>query len=143
VSVLCVTTAFILVSDQLIKIVLRRFLGNDALALGACGSIRIAARRIWLGRIGIRLSGSVLWCIWVVAAATLISCSAFAPISPVFVGLLVGASLSHVLEASMRGSVTDYICVRTWLMLNLADLALFTGAFGLVWELVEIVRRGP
>jgi lipoprotein signal peptidase len=62
-----------------------------------------------------------------------------AAINTIFVGLLLGASLSHALETSVRGSVTDYICVRAGFVFNLADLALAAGALGLMCDLLMIV----
>ena len=50
----------------------------------------------------------------------------------VFVGLLLGGSLSNAVESSMRGSITDYICLRFWPAFNLADLALAAGAIGIL-----------
>jgi hypothetical protein len=140
-STLSITAAIILMSDQIIKLMLRRLVGDGAIALASYGSIRIVTRRIWLGRLGLRLNGSMLWCVWAAAAATLASCSAFAPINTIFVGLLLGASLSHALETSLRGSVTDYICVRAGLLFNFADLALAAGALGLMWDLFVMVGQ--
>lgn len=47
-------------------------------------------------------------------------------------GLLLGGSLSHAVESSLRGSITDYICLRFWPAFNLADLALAAGAIGMI-----------
>jgi signal peptidase II len=140
-SALCITAAVILASDQIIKLLLRRVIGNDAITLGSHGSIRIVARRIWLERLGLRFSRSMLWCVWAAAAVTLAVCSALAPINTIFAGLLLGASLSHVLETSLRGNVTDYICVRAWVIFNLADLALAAGALGLICNLLMVAGQ--
>jgi signal peptidase II len=141
-SALCITAAVILVSDQIIKLMLRHVVGNDTIALGAYGCIRIVTRRIWLERLGHRFSRYMLWCIWIGAAVTLAVCSALAPINTIFVGLLVGAALSHALETSLRGSVTDYICLGAGLVFNLADLALAAGALALACEVLQIIGRG-
>jgi signal peptidase II len=82
-----------------------------------------------------------LWCVWLAAAVPLAICSVLAPISTIFTGLLLGASLSHAVETSVRGNVTDYICLRVWPAFNLADLALATGALGLIGELLMIVCK--
>lgn len=140
-STLCITAVIILASDQLIKVMLRHLMGNSAIALGPCGSIRIVARQIWLGRLGIQFSGSMLWWVWAASALTLASCSVLVPINTIFVGLLLGASLSHALETSLRGKVTDYICVPAGLVFNLADLALAAGALGLICDLLMIVGQ--
>jgi signal peptidase II len=140
-SALCITVAAVLVSDQAIKLMLRHFVGNNAIALGPCGSLRVVAGRIWLKRLGRRCGGLTLWSVWVAAALPLAICSALAPINTIFVGLLLGASLSHAVETSVRGSVTDYICLRVWPAFNLADLALAAGALGLIGELLIIVSQ--
>jgi lipoprotein signal peptidase len=62
------------------------------------------------------------------------------PSSAAFVGLLLGGSLSHAVESSLRGSITDYICLRFWPAFNLADLALTAGALGIIAELVIVTR---
>jgi lipoprotein signal peptidase len=58
------------------------------------------------------------------------------PASAIFVGLLLGGSLSNAIESSMRGRITDYICLRFWPAFNLADLALTAGAVGMIGELL-------
>ena len=124
--------------DQTVKLVLRRLLGSGAIALGPCGSVRVVAARILLTRLGGRYDGSKLWCIWVAAAIPLLIASTLVSLSPVLVGLLLGGSLSQAVETSMRGSVTDYICLRVWPAFNLADLGLAAGAIGLIGELLVI-----
>ena len=57
-----------------------------------------------------------------------------------FVGLLLGGSLSNALESSLRGTVSDYVCLRFWPAFNLADLALAAGAIGILAELLMAVR---
>jgi signal peptidase II len=142
-SALCIIVAAVLVSDQAIKLMLRHLMGSDAIALGPCGSIRVVAGRIWLSRLGRPCSSLTLWCVWIAAAVPLAICSALAPISTTFVGLLLGASLSHAVETSVRGNVTDYICLRVWPAFNLADLALAAGALGLIGELLIIICQKP
>jgi hypothetical protein len=51
-----------------------------------------------------------------------------------FVGLLLGGSLSHAVESSLRGSIADYVCFRFW------PLALAVGAIGTIGELVALLR---
>ena len=65
-----------------------------------------------------------MWCFWVVAAAALVIVSVWAPSFGVFAGLLLGGSLSNAVDASLRGTVSDYVCLRCWPAFNLADLAL-------------------
>jgi signal peptidase II len=136
-SALFITVLSVLVVDQTIKLVLRRLVRSDAIALGPCGSARVVTTRIMLMRLGGH--GSTIWCIWVAAAFPLLIASTLMSLSPVLVGLLLGGSLSQALETSMRGSITDYICLRVWPAFNLADLALAAGAVGLIGELVVVV----
>jgi signal peptidase II len=73
------------------------------------------------------------------SAVPLVIVSALLPSSAAFVGLLLGGSLSHAVESSLRGSITDYICLRFWPAFNLADLALTAGATGLVGKLLIVI----
>jgi lipoprotein signal peptidase len=79
-----------------------------------------------------------LW-LWMVSAGALAVASAWLPSSRVFVGLLLGGSLSNALEGSLRGSVTDYVCLRCWPAFNLADVALTVGAMGIAMELLRTI----
>jgi len=46
--------------------------------------------------------------------------------------LLLGGSLSHVIETSRRGRVCDYVCLRFWPAFNLADAAITIGTVGFI-----------
>jgi signal peptidase II len=138
-SALCMTLLVVLVSDQALKLLLRRRLGSDALALGPFGSVRVVAGRLWLRRLGRPCSGAEIWCLWSAAAVPLVIVSALLPSSAAFVGLLLGGSLSHAVESCLRGSITDYVCLRFWPAFNLADLALTAGATGLVGKLLIVI----
>lgn len=127
--------------DQAIKLLLRCFLGSDAFALGPCGSVRVVAGRICLGRLAQQCRGLTMWCVWSAAALALVMCSALAPFNTLFVGLLLGSSFSHAVEISLRGSITDYICLRNGVVFNLADLALAAGAMGIMGDLLFIVHQ--
>jgi signal peptidase II len=140
-SALCIMVLTVVVGDQAIKLMLRRFLGGDAFALGSCGSVRVVAGRIWLRRLAHQCSGLTMWCVWSAAALALVMCSALAPLNPLFVGLLLGSSFSHAVEISLRGSIPDYICLRNGVAFNLADLALAAGAMGIAGELLIIVYQ--
>ena len=131
-SALCVTLLVVLVSDRALKLLLRRRMGSDALALGPFGSVRVVAGRLWLRRLGGPSGGAVIWCLWSAAAVPLLIVSALLPSSAVFVGLLLGGSLSHAVESSLRGGVTDYICLRFWPAFNLADAAITIGTAGFI-----------
>jgi signal peptidase II len=139
-STLCVALLVVLVSDQALKLLLRRRTGSDALALGPFGSVRVVAGRLWLRRLGGPFSGAEIWCLWSAAAVPLIIVSALLPSSAAFIGLLLGGSLSHAVESSLRGGITDYVCLRFWPAFNLADLALVAGAIGIIAELLIVTR---
>ncbi len=139
-SALCVIILAVVVIDQAIKLMLRRLLGADALPLGRYGSLRVVTARIWLRQIGYQGSGVTVWCIWSAAAAALVLASTLAPLSALYVGLLLGSSFSHAAESTWRGSITDYICLRNRVF-NLADLALLAGVLGISVELLMIVQH--
>jgi signal peptidase II len=138
-SALCFTILSVLVIDQSAKLVLRRLVRNDAFDLVRCGIAGVVSTRILLTRLSGRCNLLRMWCIWVTAAISLLIASALTSLSPILVGLLVGGSLSQAVETSMRGSITDYVCMRVWPAFNLADLAIAAGAIGLVTELLLIV----
>ncbi|MCV7240720.1 signal peptidase II [Mycolicibacterium celeriflavum] len=123
--------------DQGCKLLVRsdRF---ESVQLGQFGSLRMIGGRLWLRRLAGR-GPKALW-LWAVSAGVLITASAWIPSSFVFVGLLVGGSLSNLLESSVRGSVTDYVCLRFWPAFNLADVALAAGALGIVIELLKTLE---
>jgi len=135
-----VTVLVVLVGDQAIKLLVRRLVGGDAIALGAYGSVRVVTGQLWLRWLGGPIGDVTMWSIWAAASISLVIAGAWAPLDPVFVGLLVGGSLSHAVESSMRGFVTDYICVRNWAF-SLADMALAVGAIGVVVEFLLFFRQ--
>jgi signal peptidase II len=134
-TALCLTFIIVLVSDQALKFLLRCRLGPRVLPLGPFGSLRIVAGHLWLRRPGRDSSHAVVWRFWVAGAMPLVLLSASISLSGIFVGLLLGGSFSHAVEMSLRGAVTDYICLRFWPAFNLADLALAAGAIGTVLQL--------
>jgi len=127
----------VLVSDQFLKFVLRRRMGREALALGRLGSVRMVSGQLWLRHLGAR-SGATIWAVWILAAVALVVVGTWIPSSWVFVGLLLGGSLSNVVESSMRGTVSDYVCLGFWPTFNLADLALTVGAIGTVLKILTV-----
>jgi hypothetical protein len=131
--ILALTAVGVLVIDQALKLLLRtgRF---ERVWLGPCGSLRMVAGRLWMHRFSERCPRA-LW-LWAMSACALVVASVWIPASGVFVGLLVGGSLSNALEGSLRGSVTDYVCVRFWPAFNLADVALTVGAMGIATQLL-------
>jgi len=135
-STLCIIALVVFMTDQATKFLLRHLMGQGSLALGPFGSIRIVAGRLWLQQLGAARSAATMWGVWIAAAATLVLMGPLVPSSAAFVGLLVGGSLSHAVESSLRGSVTDYVCLRFWPSFNLADVALTTGVLGLIAQLL-------
>ena len=129
------------IADQAIKLMLRRYLGSAVVALGSYGSLRLVRGRVWLRRIAGSSGNLIVWCVWLSAGLALVTCSALVPLNVTFVGLLLGASLSHAAESSWRGSVTDYICLPNRMAFNLADLALAAGAVGIVGDVVMIIYQ--
>jgi lipoprotein signal peptidase len=134
------TMLAVIAGDQFLKLLLRRTTGHDVAALGPFGRIRAVEGRLWLWRLH---SSSIRFpplALWAAAASALMVASRWIPSSEIFVGLLLGGSLSNAAEAFRRGSVSDYVCLRFWPAFNLADLALAVGAIGTFAELLILVR---
>jgi hypothetical protein len=131
-NALCATLLAVFLSDQAIKLLLRRCLGDRAIALGAFGNVRTVAGRLWVRRLGPQWSGATLWCLWVAAAIALVIGTLWVPSSGAFAGLLLGGSLSHAVESSLSGRIADYICLPFWPAFDLADVAITAGAIGTV-----------
>jgi lipoprotein signal peptidase len=118
--------------DQAVKHMLRRRLGARSVPLGPLASLRMVSARVWLARGGAQPNLVLMWTIWALAAGVLVILAGEMPRSAFFVGLLLGGSLSHALETSSRGTVSDYICSKWWPAFNLADVAITIGAVGIV-----------
>jgi signal peptidase II len=123
---------FIPLADQVLKLVLRRRLGSRSVPLGGVGGLRILRTRIWLARRGGPPNLAAIWTLWLLAAGAVALLSALIPSCGWFAGLLLGGSLSHGLESSVRGGVSDYVCLRFWPAFNLADVAITVGAIGVL-----------
>jgi signal peptidase II len=134
--VIFLTLLGVVVSDQALKREFRRVLGREVAALGPFGQLRITEGRLWLLRLLNHPSRSMMWTSLVAAAAALVIANSWIPSSAVFIGLLLGGSLSNAAENARRGSVSDYVCLRFWPAFNLADLALAAGAIGTFAELL-------
>src|SRR4051812_40082476 len=94
--------------DQGIKMLLHHKLGRGSIPLGPMGTVRLVKAPIWLARPGLRPSLAMMWALWLAAAGAMIFLSAWFPPFGWFAGLLLGGSLSHALEFTLRGSVSDY-----------------------------------
>ena len=62
------------------------------------------------------------------------------PILPVALGLLLGGSLSNLIDRVRLGHVTDFIDFRFWPAFNLADTFIVAGVAVLIGALLA---RGP
>jgi lipoprotein signal peptidase len=125
-ATLAQTATVVLAVDQAAKLLVHRV-----------GSLRVIEGQLWMRRTSYRRS-SMLW-LWAVPAAVLVAMTAWIPSSSIFVGSIVGGSLSNAIEGSLRGSVTDYIRAPFWPAFNIADIALTVGAIGIAVELLRTV----
>jgi len=130
-STLASIALLVFAADQLLKWMLRRALTRRVTSLGPFGSIRLVRSRMWLARIGASRP-RVIWTVWVIAATPLVAVAAWTPSAIPWVGVLVGGSFSHALESTVRGVVSDYICLRFWPAFNLADVAIVAGGIGVI-----------
>jgi len=123
-AILAPTATVVLAVDQVAKLLVHRV-----------GSLRVIEGQLWVRRTGYRHS-NMLW-LWLIPAAALIIVTVWMPSTSVFVGLMLGGSLSNAVEGSLRGSVTDYISLRFWPAFNIADIAITFGAVGIAIELLR------
>jgi signal peptidase II len=137
---LSVTLLTVVVSDQVLKLLLRNIMGANAVSMGAFGSVQMVEGHLWLRRLGGASSRATIAGCWLAAAVALVVAGAWISASPEYLGLLLGGSLSNVMESSQRGTVSDYVCLRFWPAFNLADLALAVGAIGTLVELLITLR---
>lgn len=135
-----ITVLFLVtVLDQAVKLLVLRRLGTRSVCLGPLGELRVVNSRIWLARWVPRVHGATVWGLWCWSAAVLaFLCSWFA-MCGWFAGALLGGSLSHAIDTSLRGSVRDYVCLRCWPAFNLADVAITVGAFGVALRLLMVI----
>jgi lipoprotein signal peptidase len=117
--------------DQVVKLLVRR-LHHRSISLGPLGALRVTRGRIWMMRVPGRRTFRALWALWALAAVPLLVASAVEPRLALFAGLVLGGSLSHAVEMSLRGSICDYVCLRFWPAFDLADVALAVGTVGTV-----------
>ncbi len=123
--------------DHTVKRVVRRRVGERTLPLGVLGELRVVESQIWGRRALGGVSLPALWAVWVAAAGAAIGAAVMLPATGWAFGLLLGGSLSHALETSVRGSVCDYVCLRFWPAFDLADVALTIGVIALAFDLVR------
>lgn len=127
------------VLDGAVKHALRRRVSHGYVSMGTSGSIRVVRHRLWLSLYA-SPSPVTTSALLALAAVPLVMFGALVPSAALFVGLLIGGALSNWLEQTVRGSVTDYICVGFWPAFNLADAAITIGATGIalaLWTLAS------
>ena len=133
---LAVGLVLVPVLDHAVKLAVRYALAPGAVSLGSLGELRIGPADLWIRRAGRRVTPRALWIVWIAAAAAVVVLDARLSGSGWFSGLLLGGSLSHALEISVRGAVCDYIRLHFWPAFDLADVAVAVGAVGLLAELL-------
>jgi signal peptidase II len=124
------------VLDQALKLLVLRGLAPAAVPLGPFGKLQVVRSRIWWARPRFRLKLATVWSLWVFAAGSLAVLSGFFPPCGWCAGALVGGSLSHALETSLRGCIIDYVRLRCWPAFNLADVAITVGALDMLVHMV-------
>ena len=70
-------------------------------------------------------------------AGAVVALAARLPGSEWCAALLLGGSLSHLIETFRRGRVCDYLCLRFWPAFNLADAAISIGTIGFVVQAIR------
>jgi signal peptidase II len=118
--------------DQAVKLLVLRGLGPASVPLGPFGKLHVVKSRIWLTQVGSRANLNAVWGAWFFAAAGLAILCSWYPACGWFAGLLLGGSLSHALETSLRGCIIDYVDLRIWPAFNLADAAITLGGLGVL-----------
>jgi lipoprotein signal peptidase len=136
VGALFTALALVFVLDQTVKAFVLRRLRVHPVHLGPFGKLDIVRTRIWMARVSPPPPVAWLWCAWALAAGALFIATWASPSSGRFAGLILGGSLSHLVETSRQGWICDYICLRFWPAFNLADVALTAGAIGLALSVV-------
>jgi signal peptidase II len=127
--------------DQALKLLVLRGLGPASVPLGPFGKLQAVKSRIWLTHAAPRSNLHALWSAWLFAAASMALLSAWFPSCAWFAGLLLGGSLSHALETSLRGCVIDYVRLRVWPAFNLADAAITVGALGILVQMAATMME--
>lgn len=120
-------------ADQGLKRWVRGALRGGSVPLGRLGRLQVVEGRTWLSHVFWPGPGvAVTWGLWLTAATVLSVVTIQFGAGAAFAGLLLGGSLSHLLESSLRGSISDYVCLRFWPAFDLADAAIVAGAIGLL-----------
>jgi signal peptidase II len=136
-TTLIVALLIVLLIDQSLKLLLWRRLRSQAVPPCRLRELGVIPARLWLAHFARGSNLITTWILWALLAVMLVVVSTWLP-SRLFVGVLLGGSLSNALESSLRGIVTDYVCFRFWPAFNVADAALTAGAIGLLAQLLVL-----
>jgi lipoprotein signal peptidase len=128
--------SFVVAIDQASKAAIRLALGDGTLSLGALGGVRVVESRIWLLRRR-TAARSRLWTTLAAGTVGAVLASMAVPAVGPWFALALGGACSNALETTVRGSVSDYLCPRFWPAFNLADVAIGTGAMGILLQLIR------
>ena len=127
--------------DHALKLLVLRRLGRESISLGPMGKVTSVQTRIWMARAPFQLQLAIIWTLWIFGACALAIVNTLVPSSGWFCGLLLGGSLSHALETSLRGCICDYVCLRFWPAFNIADVAITMGAVGVAADMLRAVTN--
>jgi lipoprotein signal peptidase len=119
---LLVALALVPAIDLAIKTALGRWLGTGSIRFGPIGEIRGVPTALGSGE---RLA--VLWASWMIVMVPLALLCAWVRPMALPGGVVLGGSLSHLIERSRYGAVRTYICLRGWSPFDLADVAIRIG----------------
>lgn len=126
--------------DQALKLLALHWLARGSLSLGLIGRLKVVRTQIWLARAaGPNLA--LIWTAWSLAACALAIATAVVPSCAWFAGMLLGGSLSHAFETSLRGCICDYVCLRFWPAFNVADAAITVGTLGVAGNLFMVITK--
>ena len=127
--------------DQTLKLLVLHRLGRESISLGVMGEVTSVHTRIWMARVPYRLQLAIIWALWIFGACALAIVNTQIPSNGWFRGLLLGGSVSHALETSVRGCICDYVCLRFWPAFNIADVAITVGAIGCAADMVRAITN--
>jgi len=116
--------------DHAVKRALKHNLDAGAVSLGSLGVLRLVESRMWMTHLRGAPGLSAIWMIWIGCATTLVLGVAVGSVPGWCAGVLMGGALSHLIETSMHGRVSDYVCLRFWPPFDLADVGITAGAGG-------------
>jgi signal peptidase II len=134
-------------ADQLTKEVVssRLGLGDEARVLGPLAIHHVQNSGIAFGFFASATSFVILltalavgWMLWFFARS-----GSRHPILPVALGLVIGGSVSNLVDRVRLGHVTDFLDLRFWPAFNLADSFIVVGVAVLLYALVSTDEKPP